>query len=398
MELEAISLLRPPATRPSAGMWLRWIACAVAVGVLVRTLAASDLRLAASLIQNAGPRVCAIFVPCLVALALDTLACRILFSALGRLPSYARLFGARFAGEAVAMSLPAGGVVVESLNLLLFKERCGLAYGDSIAGMGAKKWLVMRAHAVYITLSVAVGFTFLAERSRAVVGAPGLPWIVLASALVPLALSLTLEASLARGSAAAKLIEILRRIPSERVRRRLASRKHAFTETDACFARIAGARAPCARALALFVATWLMESVETLVILRVLGAPIGPREVLSFEAGLSLLRSLAFFSPSGLGVQDLGYVAFLGSLGVPDAAALAAAFVLLKRAKEIVFVVAGYAQRPLALAFVGAGGGPICVGAGGPNAVGAASGEPLVEGARVGDGGGPHPPGGGGRP
>jgi uncharacterized membrane protein YbhN (UPF0104 family) len=87
---------------------------------------------------------------------------------------------------------------------------------------------------------------------------------------------------------------------------------------------------------------WLVESVETFVILRVLGAPLGFIEVFSFEAGLSLVRSLAFFAPAGVGVQDLGYIAFLQVVGLPDAGALAAAFVLLKRGKELVWVGVGY--------------------------------------------------------
>jgi uncharacterized membrane protein YbhN (UPF0104 family) len=324
-------------------VWLRWAACAAAVAVLVHTLAASDLRLAASLIADAGPRVLAIFVPCACAIALDALGCRTLFGALTRAPAYARVLGARFAGEAVAMSLPAGGVVVESLNPVLLKERCGLGYGDAVAGMAAKKWLVMRAHAVYIALSVAVGFRFLSERSQAIVGVPGLPWIVLGSALVPLLLSVGLEASLARGSVAGKLVRALASLPSKRLQAWVASRGLAIAETDARFARIAAARGACARGLVIFAGAWLLESVETLVILRVLGAEVGLGEVLSFEAGLSLLRSMAFFSPAGLGVQDLGYIAFLGSLGIPEAASIAAAFVILKRAKEMVYVAAGYA-------------------------------------------------------
>jgi uncharacterized membrane protein YbhN (UPF0104 family) len=342
MAFEATLPRRAALPTASPAVWLRWGACIAAVAVLVHTLAGANLRLAASLIVAAGPRVVAVFLPCIAAVALDTVACRTLFGAVARAPSYARLLGARLAGEAVAMSLPAGAVVVESLNPMLLNERCGLAYGDAIAGMAAKKWLVMRAHAVYIALSVAFGFAFLSERSRAIVGVPGLAWIVLASALVPLALSIGLEASLARGSVVAKLAGALEAFPSARLRAWIASRSRTIRETDARFARIAAARPACARALAIFVVTWILESVDTLIILRALGARIGFVEVLSFEAGLSLLRSLAFFSPAGLGVQDLGYIAFLGSLGIPEAAAVAAAFVVLKRAKEIVFVACGY--------------------------------------------------------
>ena len=61
-----------------------------------------------------------------------------------------------------------------------------------------------------------------------------------------------------------------------------------------------------------------------------------------FEAGLSLLRNLAFFAPGGLGVLDLGYMAYLGALGYPGAATVGAAFVLLKRAKDLFWIAIGY--------------------------------------------------------
>jgi hypothetical protein len=52
-------------------------------------------------------------------------------------------------------------------------------------------------------------------------------------------------------------------------------------------------------------------------------------------------------------VQDLGYMAFLSALGsqsgaLGDAAALGAAFVILKRAKELFWVAVGYGVLLLA--------------------------------------------------
>jgi uncharacterized membrane protein YbhN (UPF0104 family) len=47
--------------------------------------------------------------------------------------------------------------------------------------------------------------------------------------------------------------------------------------------------------------------------------------------------------PAGLGVQDVSYLAFLRALGVPDALNVAAAFLLLKRAKECFWAAVGYA-------------------------------------------------------
>jgi hypothetical protein len=64
--------------------------------------------------------------------------------------------------------------------------------------------------------------------------------------------------------------------------------------------------------------------------------------VLAFEPVVSFARSAAFFIPAGLGVQDAGYMAFLRNAAVPDAVNRAAAFVLLKRFKELVWIAVGW--------------------------------------------------------
>jgi uncharacterized membrane protein YbhN (UPF0104 family) len=54
-----------------------------------------------------------------------------------------------------------------------------------------------------------------------------------------------------------------------------------------------------------------------------------------------MVRSIVVIAPSGLGVVDLGYATVFGALGADPGNA--AAFVLLRRAKEAVWVAIGYA-------------------------------------------------------
>ncbi len=48
--------------------------------------------------------------------------------------------------------------------------------------------------------------------------------------------------------------------------------------------------------------------------------------VASVEVMLSFLKNVLFVIPSGIGVQDVGYVSCLTALGVPDALTVGAAF------------------------------------------------------------------------
>src|SRR5262249_29210337 len=77
-------------------------------------------------------------------------------------------------------------------------------------------------------------------------------------------------------------------------------------------------------------------------ILRLLGVDLSFAAVMAFEPVVSFARSAAFFIPAGLGVQDAGYMAFLRQAGIPDPVNRAAAFVLLKRFKELVWIAVGW--------------------------------------------------------
>lgn len=298
----------------------KWALAALAVGLLVRTLRKADLAHALDLVRGLGPTALALAIPALLVLAFETMAWRVSLAPLGP-PPLLRLAQVRLATDAVLMSIPGGVVVSEWLIPVTLRERCGMTLPAATAASVARKWLGTRAHALYILLAAALGWSFLGQRS------PALPWMVAASALLPLSLSVAMALAASRGSVATRIGSLLPRS--------LAARRHGFVATDAELVRVMRQdRRRTATATMLYLAGWLCESVEAFVIARALGAPLGFTDVFAVEAGLSLVRSVVFFAPSGIGVQDLGYVAVFGEVG--------AAFVLLKRARELVWIGAGY--------------------------------------------------------
>ncbi len=319
---------------------LRIVLALLALGLFVRALLAQDLMLAASLVREAGPLLLVILVPYFAALVFDSMGWKLLFGALSHRPSLAGLVRIRAAAE-VLNSLPSGAVFAEPYTVVALREREGLPVGDAVVASAAKKWLVTRTHALYIGISVLFGFSLLSTKSTALIGLNGLPWIVLLSALIPLGISVFIGATLVRGTFVMALFRGLCRLPG-RLGVWFEGREVAFVATQAKFQHFGEAgRFASLRATPMFLLAWLTESVESYLILRILGASPGFLAVLSFEAGLSLLRNLAFFAPMGLGVQDLGYLRCFSSFGVPNAAATAVAFVLLKRAKELVWIAIG---------------------------------------------------------
>lgn len=335
----------PPTRAKKSPLWTlsKWALALVAVGLLGRTLVNADLRRVVELLRGLGPKALLLCVPAVFVLVLETLAWRTSLTPLRRPLRYGGLAQVRLATEGVLMSLPGGVVLAEWLMPLLLRDKCGLPIAEGAAATAARKWLVMRSHGVYIAISAVLGWGFLAARSRAMIGIEGLPIVVLASALMPFGAAVAMELAMSRGAVAKRTWGLLARLPSRRLSSWLEGQRHAFEATDGQFSRIVNeGRATSLAGTALFVGAWLLESVEAWVIARALGAPLGFTEVLAFEAGLSLVRSLVFFAPSGVGVQDMGYVAFFGSMGVPDAAAIGGAFVVVKRAREIVWILVGW--------------------------------------------------------
>ncbi len=324
-------------TKGRARIALQILGCVMAVGIVARLVAQADL---ASTRRSAGPFIVMALGPFALGMALDAWGMVALLRGLGHRVSMAQMLPIRFASEALHATLPAGFVASDTATALLLEKRCGVPVGDGAVASIARKWLVMRAHAAYIAVGALAGFAALTALARAL-HASALPWLVLASAGVPLALSAAVGAGLLGRSTFSRLHATLARVPSPRLGRWLVSRRHDALATDGQAARIRGARGATWMATLAFLGCWCFEALESALLLRLVGADVDLAAVFAFEAGLSMVRSASVLAPSGLGVVDLGYATVLRALGVD--AGTVAAFVLLRRAKEAAWAVAGYA-------------------------------------------------------
>ncbi len=110
-----------------------------------------------------------------------------------------------------------------------------------------------------------------------------------------------------------------------------------FGDTEKAFAVMAAIsrqRGAIAAALGLHLLGWLGVAAEAWLALRLLGAPIPYAAALILESLLYAARSLGFFAPNAVGVQEGAYalLAPLVGLNVTEALALS----LVKRARDIV--------------------------------------------------------------
>jgi hypothetical protein len=311
-----------------------------------------DPRRVLALVASIGGGGVLILLPQLLSLLVESFGWQLAFGTMGeRLPLFG-LFRARLATEALAQTLPAGVVFCESMKPLLLARTCGAPLSTSLAGMAARKWLLVVSQSLYVGGFAVLGWSALRGISHEMAGSEGLPYALLGAAGLLLTLGVASYGVLAHGRVASRLFMALSRIPSTWLRARLSPLESRCAQTDGqlrgFFDHVLRSPWP----VLAFLCGWLLEAAETLLILYLLGVRSPWTTIGAVEVSSSFLRNVAFMVPAGLGVQDLSYVTFFRALHLPDALELAAAFLLLKRCKECFWaaigcVILAFDLRPL---------------------------------------------------
>lgn len=291
-------------------------------------------------VRGLGPIVLVFLVPQGLWTVIHADAWRRILAGLGhRVPRW-RLSWLHASSEAARLTFPGGPAVADSLSTAILRRGHAVPLADVVASVATKRLLVVTSHALYALLALAAAWGALAGASMRLFGDARLlaAMGVMIGLLVGFATFIALSM---RGGSIQLLHRVASAIPHGGARRWLAARAEGTRRADERLAE--PLRHPRRQLVpaALLLGQWLLEAAETWLILTCLGVPIHPAEAMALEATAATVRSLAFVVPAGLGVQDVGYVVMLEGL-FPEAAATAPTFVVLKRAKELVWVGVGW--------------------------------------------------------
>jgi uncharacterized membrane protein YbhN (UPF0104 family) len=241
------------------------------------------------------------------------------------------------------LTMPVGVVWCESLKPHLLSKWGKVPVTISITALAARKYIGIIAQAGYLAVACGLAYSALGRVSKAVIGIPGLPWLGFAVAGGLVCVGTVLGMVLHRGAPAVRVFSGLRSLPLRIWRDWLDKKRTLFEDADDINALLfRDSKRWLATTGPFFFGHWILEAIETFLIISLLGVELDFTSVLGFEALLSFLRSVVFVLPAGLGVQDMGYLAFLTAFGVQDPVNVAAAFVLLKRLKELTVAGLGY--------------------------------------------------------
>ncbi|MEC9486339.1 MAG: lysylphosphatidylglycerol synthase transmembrane domain-containing protein [Prosthecochloris sp.] len=262
--------------------------------------------------------------------------------------SFRKLFGVQLSTETLSMTVPAGVALGEPLRPWLCRRVLNIAIPVGIAGVAVRKLVLGLSQGIYSLAAAVWGFSFLEEVSHRVIGVGGLGWMVVAAAGCITILFALLIFMLLNGSAARWLHRVLMGLAMKRVRSWLLEKERSFHETDHELSRLrAHAGSILGTSVLLYTLSWMMLPLEAWLILRLLGAEVSFPEAFAFDTALTLMRSVVFFIPSGLGIQDFGYLAFFRAMDMSDYLVTGGAFVLLRRFKELLWYFVGYVQLVL---------------------------------------------------
>ncbi|MET0791559.1 MAG: lysylphosphatidylglycerol synthase transmembrane domain-containing protein [Polyangiaceae bacterium] len=282
--------------------------------------------------------------PALLSLCLECLGWRHVFRSLGQRVAWRALLRVRLMTEAVAQTLPLGVIWAESLKPVLLARHGAVPTSRAVAGLVARKYLLISSQAVSVAVLSLCGFATLRRLSLTLTGHVEFAWLAFAVSGLLCLLAAGVGGAFARGRIADRLLALLRRVRHPPLQRALLRREASFASTDSLTERYFSASFLHTTLFpgAFFLCGWLLEAVESFLILKLLGVELDFFVIASIEVMLSFLKNVLFVIPSGIGVQDVGYVSCLTALGVPDALTVGAAFSTLKRGKELFWAAIGY--------------------------------------------------------
>jgi uncharacterized protein (TIRG00374 family) len=316
----------------------------LALGLAAFVLRSADLPRVLALVGSLGWRLPLLLLPNLAVTLIEAVAWWRSFGLLAARPLFASLVGVRVVVEAVMLGLPSGALISESLQPWLLKRRCGVPFEAAVVASVGRKFFVVVSHGLVLALATLATWPLLARVSRETIGRPGLPWLLLATALFMIATFGFGLALSGRARVAQRTRKGLDRVGGRWLGSWLERNAVRFQRADdhllQFFEKERGALVP---PMILYSAGWLVRGVETWLFLHLLGAEVSFATALVVETAIIVVRSVAVPVPAGLGVQDVGYVLCLRALGVSDATTVGTAFVLLKRAKDLFWILVGFA-------------------------------------------------------
>ena len=262
-----------------------------------------------------------ICLPYALVTAVDTLGWRFAFARSGA--PYWRLYGARLAGEALNLVTAVGSVGGEAVKAWLIRR--DVTYEESVPAVVIAKTTIVMAQAVFLLIGIVLAWLALPVDSEVL---QGMLWL------------LVIEVAAVGGFVGAQVAGLVARMGTLLARFGVVAAPEYAATLDKAL-RDYYRRDWRRLSLSVFFHTlgWLLGAFEAFVMLWALAVPAGALTATVIEALGSGVRFATFLVPASLGAFEGANAAAFGALGYGAAAGIA--FSLVRRARQVVWIVIG---------------------------------------------------------
>ncbi|PYJ65906.1 MAG: hypothetical protein DMF38_03395 [Verrucomicrobia bacterium] len=280
-----------------------------------------------------------ILLPYALVYLLDTVGWRLCFGrTLSKAISFGTLFRIRWAGESLNNVVPSAYLGGEAVKVYFLHKR-GLPVVEGASSVVIGKTAQVLAEVIYIALGAVAGSSILPANSPARAGM----FAISGAATALIAMLFWLQH---RGMFST-LLALTGRL---RLRiRALTSRAESLRQLDRrIFDFYRNDRRRFLSSVTFYLLGWIADSLEILLVSRLLGMPLDWSQAVAFEAFIGVAKALGVFAPAALGVQESGIIFLSYLFGFPPA--LAVPYAIIRRARDLTFALIGgallYAEEP----------------------------------------------------
>lgn len=243
---------------------------------------------------------------------------------------FGHLFLIRTAGEAINVVTPLAYLGGEPLKASLLR-RFGIPLSDALASVVVSKTTATFAYCLFIFLGLAAAPFRMEKASSALVGGIG--------AGLFLALSLVVLYYGQRQGLFSLLHRLIHRLGARG--ETWLPKREGVEILDGKIATLYRSRQAVVACFVLSLVGWLLTAVEAHLFLWAMGTPVDLVTALVIQALFLGVKAATFFVPANLGTQEGGTVLIFLGLGMSAEAAVA--FSILRRAREVLWILAGIA-------------------------------------------------------
>ncbi len=255
--------------------------------------------------------------------------------------SFGKLFVLRLATESLQTSLPGGAAYAELIRPYLLKKHLEINYTESIPANIITKINILFAQILFLICGILILILYYKENISSINFIPEILLYVLPVLFI--ILIFLFSYLLYKKDLLVRSIRVLEKVNLKSLKKFLKKiRKPSIQINNTLSNFYKDYKLRLITTTVFFFSTWTLMAFESLIILKIMGINANLLQMILLESLISFVRMIFFFLPGAAGPQDLSIIMLFTITGLPDPLLNSFLFVILKRAKELFWIITGY--------------------------------------------------------